>query len=170
VENHGTEATIRSLIGIFFDCHIQQKESFSPYVFEDLALEILHEKLKKSKTQFGMKRKWNRYLFQVTGYAQLELDIQKQSKYYETEHMQYPIYRILKDYSINLQTEILMYCIGIFQGFLIFPGLSISFSIPFTWPRLTNPLLKILFHGKPNSLLLIYNPPFLFLRRLIGFL
>lgn len=78
----------------FFDAILQQKESFSPYVFEDLALEILHEN-KEIKNQFELKKELDS-IFSGDWYAQLDW-IYKQSKYYETEHMQYPIYRILKD-------------------------------------------------------------------------
>ncbi|MCK0147341.1 M14 family metallopeptidase [Arenibacter sp. F26102] len=78
----------------FFDAILQQKESFSPYVFEDLALEILQED-KEIKNQFDLKKEIDS-TFASDWYAQLDW-IYKRSKYYEPEHMQYPIYRILKD-------------------------------------------------------------------------
>ena len=77
----------------FFDTILQQKEGFSSYVFEDIALEILKnnpqlkvdfEKMKKENTDFA--NNW---------YAQLDY-IYKHSKYYEIAHLQYPVYRILK--------------------------------------------------------------------------
>ncbi|WP_019039308.1 M14 family metallopeptidase [Psychroflexus tropicus] len=76
----------------FFDSILQQKEGFSPYVFEDLALEILKnddalklrfEEKKKKDTDFA--NNW---------YAQLDW-IHKQSKYYEYAHLTYPIVRVL---------------------------------------------------------------------------
>ena len=76
----------------FFDTILQQKEGFSPYVFEDLALEILKnnpqlkanfEKKKNEDTKFA--KNW---------YAQLDY-LYKHSKYYEKAHLQYPVYRIL---------------------------------------------------------------------------
>jgi len=78
----------------FFDAILQQKEGFSPYVFEDLALEILKEN-KEIKNQFDLKKEIDS-TFAGDWYAQLDW-IYKRSQYYEPEHMQYPIYRILKD-------------------------------------------------------------------------
>ena len=78
----------------FFDAILQQKEGFSPYVFEDLALEILQEN-QEMKTQFNLKKEIDS-TFAGDWYAQLDW-IYKRSKYYEAEHMQYPIYRILKE-------------------------------------------------------------------------
>lgn len=77
----------------FFDTILQLKEGFSPYVFEDVALAMLEnnallkeafESKKKSDTDFS--ENW---------YSQLDW-LYKQSKYYEPDHMQYPVYRILK--------------------------------------------------------------------------
>ncbi len=75
----------------FFDSVLQQKEGFSPYVFEDLALEILKENpvLKDSLES----RKANDASFEANWYAQLEY-VYKQSEYYEAAHLQYPVYRI----------------------------------------------------------------------------
>lgn len=78
----------------FFDAILQQKEGFSPYVFEDLALDILQEN-QEMKTQFNLKKEIDS-TFAGDWYAQLDW-IYKRSKYYEAEHMQYPIYRILKE-------------------------------------------------------------------------
>lgn len=76
----------------FFDTILQQKEEFSPYVFEDLAIEIL-----KNNTQLKAdfeKRKKEDTDFAKNWYAQLDY-IHKHSKYYEKAHLQYPVYRIL---------------------------------------------------------------------------
>ena len=78
----------------FFDAILQQKEGFSPYVFEDLALEILQEN-QEMKNQFNLKKETDS-TFAGDWYAQLDW-IYKKSKYYEEEHMQYPVYRILKE-------------------------------------------------------------------------
>lgn len=78
----------------FFDTILQEKEDFSPYVFEDEAEEMLKndsilkkefERLKASDSKFASN--W---------YAQLDY-IFKKSEHYETAHMQYPVYRIMKD-------------------------------------------------------------------------
>ncbi len=78
----------------FFDTILQQKEGFSPYVFEDTALEMLQndsilrtafEEQKSIDTAFG--EDW---------YAQLDW-IFKRSELYEYAHLQYPIYRIHKE-------------------------------------------------------------------------
>ena len=78
----------------FFDSVLQQKEGFSPYVFEDLALQILEENP-------GMKdsleaRKSDDPAFNEDWYGQLQW-IYERSEYYEESHMQYPVYRILGD-------------------------------------------------------------------------
>ncbi|SHJ18529.1 M14 family metallopeptidase [Algibacter luteus] len=75
----------------FFDTILQQKEGFSPYVWEDIALELLEnnpdlreafEQRKKSDSEFN-----------ANWYAQLDW-LYKQSEYYEKAHMQYPVYRL----------------------------------------------------------------------------
>jgi len=78
----------------FFDAILQQKEGFSPYVFEDLALEILQDD-QEIKKQFYLKKKIDS-TFSSDWHAQLNW-IYMQSKYYEKAHLQYPIYRVLKD-------------------------------------------------------------------------
>lgn len=78
----------------YFDAILQQKEGFSPYVFEDIALEILQDSL-EMKAQFLLKKEMDS-IFAGDWYAQLDW-IYKRSKYYEQEHLQYPIYRILKE-------------------------------------------------------------------------
>jgi hypothetical protein len=76
----------------FFDSILQQKENFSPYVFEDLALEIF-KKNPDLKTEFEEKQK-NDPEFRKSWYAQLDW-IHKNSKYYEEAHLTYPIVRVL---------------------------------------------------------------------------
>ncbi|WP_299213564.1 M14 family metallopeptidase [uncultured Aquimarina sp.] len=76
----------------FFDTILQQKEGFSPYVWEDKAAELLknNEKLRK---KFEEKKKDT--AFAKNWYTQLDW-IHKQSDNYEKAHMRYPVYRILK--------------------------------------------------------------------------
>ncbi|MBW1296845.1 M14 family metallopeptidase [Aquimarina litoralis] len=76
----------------FFDTILQQKEGFSPYVWEDKALELL-ENDDVLKIQFEEKKKDT--LFAKNWRAQLDW-IHKQSDNYEKAHMRYPIYRINK--------------------------------------------------------------------------
>lgn len=75
----------------FFDTILQQKEYFSPYVFEDTAKQLLDSdpKLKaafetKKETDDSFKNNW---------YAQLSW-LYQHSNHYEKAHMQYPVYRI----------------------------------------------------------------------------
>lgn len=75
----------------FFDTVLQQKEGFSPYVWEDLALEFLNEN-PEIKAQFEAKKQ-NEPAFAANWYAQLDW-IHKQSPYYEAAHLRYPIYRM----------------------------------------------------------------------------
>lgn len=77
----------------FFDTILQQKEGFSPYVFEDLALEIL-ESNPDLKSKFEQKKKTDRD-FAKNWYAQLRF-IYQNSKYTEKAYLQYPVYRVLK--------------------------------------------------------------------------
>ncbi|MFC6861750.1 M14 family metallopeptidase [Zunongwangia atlantica] len=75
----------------YFDTVLQQKEHFSPYVFEDIAKDLL-DKNPDLKDTFEDK-KTNDPDFAQNWYAQLEW-IHKHSKYYETAHLRYPIFRI----------------------------------------------------------------------------
>ena len=75
----------------FFDTILQQKEHFSPYVWEDKAFELLN-KNPDLKTNFETKRKTDPN-FANNWYAQLDW-LHKQSTHYEKAHMQYPVYRI----------------------------------------------------------------------------
>lgn len=77
----------------FFDTILQQKEGFSPYVWEDKASELLkaNDSLRKA---FEAKKK-DDPSFGENWYAQLDW-LHKQSDHYETAHMQYPVYRVIK--------------------------------------------------------------------------
>lgn len=78
----------------FFDTILQQKEGFSPYVFEDVALELL-QKNQTLKDSFLSKKNSDRN-FAQNWYAQLDW-IFKRSPFYEAAHMQYPVYSIKKE-------------------------------------------------------------------------
>lgn len=77
----------------FFDAILQQKEGFSPYVFEDLAAEILENNV-ILKDSFEQKKNLDT-TFANDWFAQLNW-IYIRSEYYEPAHLQYPVYRILK--------------------------------------------------------------------------
>ncbi|MGC6429983.1 MAG: M14 family metallopeptidase [Jejuia sp.] len=76
----------------FFDTILQQKEGFSPYVWEDKALELLQNN-PKLKERFETRKK-DIPEFGNNWYAQLDW-LHKQSKNYETAHLKYPVYRIM---------------------------------------------------------------------------
>ena len=75
----------------FFDTILQQKEGFSPYVWEDMAVEFLenHPEIKK---EFEAK-KLEDAEFSENWYLQLDW-IHKQSPNYEKSHLRYPIIRV----------------------------------------------------------------------------
>ncbi|PIA79520.1 hypothetical protein BFR04_01360 [Gaetbulibacter sp. 4G1] len=75
----------------FFDAILQQKEGFSPYIWEDKALELLNNN-EKLRIAFNAKKQSNK-AFTNNWYAQLDW-IHKQSEYYEKAHLQYPVYRV----------------------------------------------------------------------------
>ncbi len=75
----------------YFDTILQQKEHFSPYVFEDKA-EIILNNNPTLKTEFETKKLDS--VFAKNSYLQLDW-IHKNSAHYETSHLQYPVYRIL---------------------------------------------------------------------------
>ena len=77
----------------FFDTILQQKEGFSPYVWEDKALEFLNQN-PEIKRQFDSIKSKNES-FENNWYLQLDW-IHKHSPNYENAHLQYPIYRVLK--------------------------------------------------------------------------
>ncbi len=77
----------------FFDAVLQQKEYFSAYVFEDIAKMML-----ESDPQ--LKERFEEAVSQsesMAGNRRAQLDwIYRNSSYYETAHLNYPVYRILK--------------------------------------------------------------------------
>ena len=78
----------------FFDSILQQKEGYSAYVFEDLAVEIL-KKNPTLKEKFETKKAEDK-TFSDNASAQLDW-IYKNSDYYEASHLSYPIYRVLRE-------------------------------------------------------------------------
>ncbi len=78
----------------FFDTILQQKEGFSPYVWEDRANLVLRAN-PKLQIGFNLRKTFDKE-FADNWYAQLDW-IHKQSGNYEKAHMQYPIYRVLKN-------------------------------------------------------------------------
>jgi len=77
----------------FFDTILQQKEGFSPYVWEDKALEFLNQN-PAIKAEFEAK-KIAEAAFAQNWYAQLSW-IHKKSPQYEKAHLRYPIVRMLR--------------------------------------------------------------------------
>lgn len=77
----------------FFDGILQQKEWYSAYVFEDLAVEVLNQN-PNLKNEFE-KKKATDVVFSNDGAAQLQW-IYLQSTYYEKGHLEYPVYRLVK--------------------------------------------------------------------------
>lgn len=78
----------------FFDTVLQQKEGFSPYVFEDVAKEML-EKDSVLRQNFMAKKALDTE-FSENWYAQLDWLFQ-QSTYLEDAYLNYPVYRIEKN-------------------------------------------------------------------------
>ncbi len=76
----------------FFDTTLQQKEGFSPYVWEDKAVELLKQN-ENLRIQFEEKKKDT--AFANNWYTQLDW-IHKQSNHYEKAYMRYPVYRVLR--------------------------------------------------------------------------
>lgn len=75
----------------YFDTILQQKEGFSPYVWEDIA-EIFLNEHPTIKTEFETKKSTEPN-FAANWYAQLDW-IHKQSSNYEKSHLRYPIVRV----------------------------------------------------------------------------
>lgn len=76
----------------FFDTILQQKEHFSPYVFEEIAYELLQND-EELRAAFEQKKKESKE-FEENWYLQLGF-IYKNSPYYEVAHLQYPVYRLV---------------------------------------------------------------------------
>ena len=77
----------------FFDSILQQKEGFSPYVFEDIAEELL-EDYPEIEEEF-IQKKQNDSEFAASWYAQLEW-LHKKSDHYEKAHLRYPVFRVAR--------------------------------------------------------------------------
>ena len=75
----------------FFDTILQQKESYSAYVFEDIAVDVL-AKNQALKKQFEDKLK-KEEAFANNPRAQLDF-IYKNSKHYEKAHLRLPVFKI----------------------------------------------------------------------------
>ncbi len=75
----------------FFDTILQQKEGFSPYVWEDKAKELL-KRNPRLQINLNVKKSYDKE-FANNWYAQLDW-LHKQSPNYEKVHMQYPVYRV----------------------------------------------------------------------------
>lgn len=75
----------------FFDTILQQKEGFSPYVWEDRAKQVLREN-PRLQIEYNIKISYDEE-FANNWFAQLEW-LHKKSKHYEKAHLQYPVYRI----------------------------------------------------------------------------
>lgn len=84
----------------FFDTILQQKEGFSSYVFEDLAEKLLKEDADLRK-RFEAKRQEDEK-FRSSARRQLDF-IYKNSRYYEKEHMRYPVFRYEKGQSLPVK-------------------------------------------------------------------
>lgn len=84
----------------FFDAILMQKEYFSSYVFEDLALEILKEN-PEIKTALEAKKKEDE-AFAKSARAQLDF-VYKRSVYYEKTHQLYPIGRVVTEVEITVE-------------------------------------------------------------------
>ena len=78
----------------FFDAILQQKEWFSPYVFEDKAADIL-ENDPELKAAFEQKKESDE-AFAKDGFQQLYY-IYKHSDNYERTHNQYPVFRFMDE-------------------------------------------------------------------------
>ena len=78
----------------FFDAVLQQKEGFSPYVFEDIAADYL-KKNPELKKKLEEKKKLDTE-FAKDAFAQLNF-IYENSPWIEPNFMQYPVFRVLKD-------------------------------------------------------------------------
>lgn len=88
----------------FFDGILMQKEYFSPYVFEDRALELLKEN-PSWKTELEEEKKSDEQL-RTNARAQLNW-IYKKSDHYEKSHLRYPVVRGSKETILktNVYTE-----------------------------------------------------------------
>ncbi|MCG2462136.1 M14 family metallopeptidase [Flavobacteriaceae bacterium F89] len=86
----------------FFDTVLQRKEGFSPYVFEDMAAEMLKNDARLRET-FQFKKATDKQ-FAENSYAQLEW-LYSKSDHSEPTYLQYPVYRIAKDSIVSLTND-----------------------------------------------------------------
>ena len=75
-----------------FDTILQQKEGFSPYVFEDLAANMLKED--PGLREMLINRQQTDSTFAASGYAQLNF-IYENSESHESAYRRYPVYRMM---------------------------------------------------------------------------
>lgn len=78
----------------FFDTHLQRKEYFSAYVFEDIAERLLKED-ENLKRRYDEKLKSDKAFSEDTD-QQLSF-IYENSPYHEREYMRYPVFRVVAD-------------------------------------------------------------------------
>jgi hypothetical protein len=78
----------------FFDTILQQKEGFSPYVWEDRAKQVLREN-PRLQIEYNVKISYDEE-FANNWFAQLDW-LHKKSKHYEKAHLQYPVYRLKQE-------------------------------------------------------------------------
>lgn len=86
------QATDSYFVWNFFDGILQQKEGFSPYVFEDIAAQYLKENPELRKKLEAKKNSDSE--FAQNAYAQLYF-VYQHSPWIEPEFMQYPVYRVM---------------------------------------------------------------------------
>lgn len=86
----------------FFDTVLQRKEGFSPYVFEDMATEMLKNNARLRET-FQFKKATDKQ-FAENAYAQLEW-LYSKSEHSEPAYLQYPVYRIQKDSIVSTTND-----------------------------------------------------------------
>jgi len=91
IETLEPEAADSFLSWDFFDSILQEKEGFSPYVFEETAKEILKNNTDLAKS-FELLKQTDEN-FRKSSFAQLQF-IYKNSEFAEQSHLIYPVYRI----------------------------------------------------------------------------
>jgi hypothetical protein len=94
VETLEPQATDSYFAWNFFDAILQQKEHFSPYVFEEVAEQLLKEN-EILRKEFEEKKAGDAE-FAKNGYAQLNY-IYERSPHYEEAHLRYPVFRIRRN-------------------------------------------------------------------------
>lgn len=100
VETLEPQATDSFFTWNFFDSILDQKEHYSAYVFEDTATGLLKDS-PELQAKLDQKRKTDAE-FAKNPRAQLEF-VYKNSSYYESTYLRYPIARLQKNIKINLK-------------------------------------------------------------------